>query len=606
MDKAKIILFFLKQHPYRMVGLIVLALLSATFESSSLLVLFALLNSIAGTTSTQMIGQGAINKVDFWIHLVPTSDYVVAASILVIILVTLKSIFGYAHELLSALTAFVIWSNAQKSVYQKFLSADYAFFLNHKQGDLIYRAYTAAGSTGSVFKWVPQIIFEGSKMLMYAVSLWQISPVITYVFAGFGGGYYYLIKNIGKYKSYKFSKKRVAAEQKEIVLVNEMIDGIRQIKISQAQHKWKDSYFAVLKEFFELSKKARIWELLPKYLLDSIVIMFVAFFLIIMKISYPDKIMAILPVVGTFSYAFLRIMPSMSSLGILRITIMETMPTLEVLYKTLNEKTDNISDGRKRLTEFKNGIYFKNVSFSYQNGVDVLKGVDFFFERGKVTALVGASGSGKTTVANLMVRLFVPGSGAIFVDETNLEDCQLSYWLKRVGFVTQDTFIFNGTVADNINFGFSEKNDTGKIEEVSRIANAHSFIIDLPNGYATIVGDKGMRLSGGQRQRIAIARALYRSPAVLILDEATSSLDNFSEKLIQDAINRLSKDYTIIIIAHRLSTVVNTNKIIVLDKGYVVEEGNHQNLMGKKGFYWNLYNTQEHFAKERSSTNGKS
>ena len=177
------------------------------------------------------------------------------------------------------------------------------------------------------------------------------------------------------------------------------------------------------------------------------------------------------------------------------------------------------------------------------------------------------------------------------VDGVKLNTLAINSWLERIGFVSQETFIFHGTSGDNIAFGFKEAS-LNEIVAVAKEANAHHFILEFPQGYETIVGDRGLKLSGGQRQRIAIARALFRKPQILILDEATSALDNVSEAMVQESINTIAKNRTVMIIAHRLSTIMHADKIIVLDQGKVVEVGRHNELMGKKNYYWRLYHTQ--------------
>ncbi|GAI08786.1 unnamed protein product [marine sediment metagenome] len=191
----------------------------------------------------------------------------------------------------------------------------------------------------------------------------------------------------------------------------------------------------------------------------------------------------------------------------------------------------------------------------------------------------------------MLVRLFDVDKGEIKIDGVNLKRYKLSSWLNQVGFVSQDTFILNDTVENNITFG-SDGYSREEVIKAAKYADAHSFITKLPNGYDTLVGDKGMRLSGGQAQRIAVARAMIREPEILIFDEATNNLDNISEVAVQKAIDEVSKDHTVIIIAHRLSTIVNADKILVLEDERVVEEGTHKELMEKRGAYWELYQSQ--------------
>ena len=207
------------------------------------------------------------------------------------------------------------------------------------------------------------------------------------------------------------------------------------------------------------------------------------------------------------------------------------------------------------------------------------------FEKGAITAIVGPSGSGKTTLINMILGLFQPTSGRITVDGTPLQDLTNESWLRRLGFVSQDPFLYHTTIEENIRFyrtGHSEE----ELNRAATIANVHDFICELPEAYGTLAGDRGIKLSGGQQQRICIARAVLDSPEILIFDEATSSLDSLGEKQVQQAVDNASSDRTVIIIAHRLSTVRHANKIIVLDDGKIVEQGTHDELLKSKGHYY--------------------
>jgi ABC-type multidrug transport system fused ATPase/permease subunit len=224
------------------------------------------------------------------------------------------------------------------------------------------------------------------------------------------------------------------------------------------------------------------------------------------------------------------------------------------------------------------------VSFAHKDRATFLDQVNMSFGKGQITAIVGPSGSGKTTLINLILGLFQPSHGRITIDGTPLQCLTHASWLGRIGFVSQDPFTFNTTIEENIRF--SRKGHSREtVVQAATIANAHDFISELPDGYDTVVGDRGIKLSGGEQQRVCIARAVIESPEILIFDEATSSLDPLSEKQVQEAIDIASAGRTVIVIAHRLSTIRNADKIIVLDNGRVVEQGTHQELLTRQGEY---------------------
>ena len=241
---------------------------------------------------------------------------------------------------------------------------------------------------------------------------------------------------------------------------------------------------------------------------------------------------------------------------------------------------------------FNEHISFDNVSFQYEDGEsEVLKEIDFSINKGSVIALVGSSGSGKSSIADLIPRFFEPTKGRITLDRTDIKDVRIKSLRNLMGIVTQETILFNDTISGNIAYG-QKGVKPNKIHAAAEAANAKEFIDALPQGFNTVIGEKGVRLSGGQRQRLAIARALLKDPPILILDEATSSLDTESEKHVQEAIDNLMKDRTVLVIAHRLSTIVNADRIIVLDNGKIIESGTHNELLDKKGIYKNLYDIQ--------------
>lgn len=294
-----------------------------------------------------------------------------------------------------------------------------------------------------------------------------------------------------------------------------------------------------------------------------------------------------------FLFAIFQIIPPMKKMANVNNKIQTSVAAAERVFEVIDtEPTIKNITNPISIKSFEEEINFKSVMFHYDDSDEtVLDGITVTAKKGEIIALVGSSGAGKTTFVDLIPRFYDPTSGSIEIDGTDIKNIALDNLHKLMGIVTQETILFNESIKNNIAYGLKDY-PLEKVIEVAKIANAHRFIKDLPNGYDTVIGEQGTKLSGGQRQRLSIARALLKNPPIMIFDEATSALDNESEMLVQEAIERLMNERTTFVIAHRLSTIRQANQILVIEQGKIVERGTHEELINKEGRYFDLYTYQ--------------
>ena len=418
---------------------------------------------------------------------------------------------------------------------------------------------------------------------------WQLTTATLIVLLIFGGAL-----------MYAFSVLRPVFRERNVITgevtgrLGESLGGIRIVKAYTAEKREELSFArGAHKLFRNVAKSVTGVSAISSF--SSVIIGAIA---VVMIVIGGNAVQGNTMTLGDFlmyiSFTFLLAMPviELTSIGT---QITEALAGLDRIREVMSMTTEDDADaGKEALPDIKGAIDFENVYFEYDEGVPVLKGVSFHAEAGSTTALVGSSGSGKSTTLSLVLNFIQPTSGKIKIDGKSLDAVKLRDYRKHLGVVLQDNFLFDGTILDNIRFSNPEAN-LNKIKEVCKIANADEFIEKFPSGYDTIVGERGVKLSGGQRQRIAIARALLADPRILILDEATSSLDSESEALIQEGLLRLREGRTTFVIAHRLSTIRSADQILVVEAGEILERGSHDELITLDGRYKQLYDKQYRF-----------
>lgn len=589
-SRLKLIWFFLRPYKLHIISLFILSLVVGVLETTAVATVYPIISM--GLEIKPGQDNVLFSLINVIAAVLPVKDIFISYCIFFILMAILVFVAKLINVYLRVRVVSDMVSKNKENIFEQYMRADYQYFVDRKQGELIYNSSVAPGSITTLMTAITKLLSEVILAFSIFIFLFSISWSGTMVVILLAVGYYYVTGYLGAKVSYVTGKGRAEAGTKEDVVLNEVISGIRQVKVFLTQGSWIRKFNSAIKQYWDCYRKDTVWLQIPALGLALLLYSTMGIMAVILKIQSPPGFTQLIPIFGTFGFALFRLLPIISNFGMLRMNIMSSLPNCELVYSTLNEKPSYIPDGKKELASFTSNICLEDVSFSHKGRSKTLEDISITFEKGKTTAIVGPSGAGKTTIVDLLLRLFDPDKGEVKIDGVNLKEYKLSSWLNKIGFVSQDTFIFHDSARNNIAFG-SDGYSEEEITRATRKANAHNFILEFPEGYDTIVGDRGMRLSGGQKQRIAIARAMIREPEILILDEATSALDNVSEVLVQKAIKEVSKDRTVIIVAHRLSTIINADKIAVLENGLVMEEGTHRELMGRRGAYWNLYKTQK-------------
>jgi subfamily B ATP-binding cassette protein MsbA len=480
----------------------------------------------------------------------------------------------------------------RNAIYKKILILPLSFYNKHRKGDIISRVTTDVQEVEySIMNYLEMIVRDPITILAYIAFMFSVSPQLTLfvlVLLPITG---LLIGQIGKSlrKSSIIGQARMAGMMSTI---EETISGLRIIKafsaINYSDTRFKDQNNLFSRLMVSIYRRRDLSSPLSEFL-SSFVIVIVLWFggrLVLGDspviqaadfIVYIIVFSQIIPPAKTFAQGFYSIQKGIASAE----RIFEILDAEEVITEKPNAKA---------IKTFEKNIEYRDVQFSYDKE-PVLKGINLNIEKGKLIALVGESGGGKSTMVDLLPRFYDVIDGQILIDGTDIRDYKIDDLRGLMGIVTQESILFNDSVFNNIAFGNTNATMEAVIE-AAKVANAHEFIMRLENGYETYIGDRGMNLSGGQRQRLSIARAVLKNPPILILDEATSSLDTESERLVQDALAKVMSSRTSVVIAHRLSTIQHADEIIVIVQGEIAERGSHEELLESKGVYRRLYDLQ--------------
>lgn len=510
---------------------------------------------------------------------------------LVLVLFLLKNLFNYLAMYFITFLRNGVLKDIRNKMYQKITDLPISYYSEKRKGDVLARITSDVLEIQHSFLSVLELIVRDPLTILFTILIMlSINGKLTlfvFIFIPIAGG---IISWVGK--SLKKQSDDVQKEQGQFLsIVEETLGGLRVIKAFNSESRFYQTFANSTKRFFDFSNK-----LLNRQNLASPTGEFLGILVIGVLLWFGGKMVLIENTLDASSFiAYMglayNILTPAKSISKASYGVKKGNAAAERVLEIL-ETENPISEAENAIAKkaFEKGVSLENISFRYADEY-VLKNFNLHVPKGHAVALVGQSGSGKSTIANLVTRFYDVNAGEIKIDGINIKELTKKSLRNLMGLVTQDSILFNDSVKNNIGLG-KENATEAEIIEAAKIANAHDFISELPEGYNTNIGDSGNKLSGGQKQRLSIARAVLKNPPIMILDEATSALDTESERLVQDALEKMMRNRTSIVIAHRLSTIQSANTIVVLQKGEIVEHGSHEELLAKNGTYRKLVEMQ--------------
>jgi len=594
------LLGYLRPHAWRMVGTVASNVIAAALDVFSFTLLPLFLNALFG--EQQLIPKaspgwitGAHERlVGAFLNPADRLGSVETMMIAIIAIIAVKNVFVWLAGQFGASLQENVTRDLRDGVFRHLQRLPLGYFQRTKTGQIISRVLSDTEQTKALItelvtrtlQNVAQIVGTIVILLSYSVKLTfvalVIAPLLTLALQP-------VLRKLRK------GHRRLRGDYGEITSVlQEAVSGVRLVKsfrgepyederFTQASHRYSSG-------MVRITRIAALSQPMTELIGVSVAMMILWMGVREVLLGGPGAMDSATLI--TFMIMVMRLLPPLKQLSQAPTTAQQSFASAERLFEVLDQPTEMQLDRGTRVVDgLREAIAFERVSFAYDDEL-VLRDVSFAARRGEVVALVGASGAGKSTLVDLIPRFYEPSSGVIRLDGVDTREIALASLRGLTGIVSQDTVLFNDTVRSNIAYGAGDRFSDEQIEAAARAANAHGFISELPDGYATVLGERGTRLSGGQRQRLAIARALLTDPPILILDEATSALDTESERLVQEAIDRLLAGRTVFVIAHRLSTVVHADQILVLERGEIIERGTHAELLALRGVYHRLHAAQ--------------
>lgn len=561
-----------------------LGLLTAWSEGLSIWLLIPLVQNQMGVTNF-----GGVGKLAQLFGGMPVEQRLLSVGLCILFFIVLKNVLNFCYSVLFQRVNHSISHQLRSGIVQQLLRVGQSYLDTHDSGKLLNTLGNETWRASAAFTVLANMIINVCMVLTLGILLLVISwklAVVTGLFLLFMSLVIQKLTRNAKLLGGEATAANGNLSQRSV----ETFQGLRLIRAfgneRYEQNRFDAASREVSKAFWNMDRICALVQPLSEVMIAPLLLGI----LVVTTIHNPTQLASSV----TFLVLLYRLHPRVKQLDSDRVTLNALSASLEEI-RTLLDKTDKpyTPSGRQVLHTIKRGITFENVSLLYESGTRLaLTNVDCTIDLGQTTALVGPSGAGKSSLISLICRFYDPTSGSVSVDGNPMPEIDLAWWRNQIGVVSQDVFLFNATVAQNIRYG---KLDASRAElmEAARRAHALEFIENLPSGFDTILGDQGIRLSGGQRQRLALARAFIRNPQILILDEATNSLDLISEEVVQDALEEFGRDRTVVMIAHRISTIERASKIIVLDAGKIVETGSTEELLQHAGLFARLYALQQ-------------
>ena len=593
---------YLRPHGARMVGTIACNVMAAALDVFSFTLLVPFLNALFGTeqfstkslTGANWISHLQDQLVGAFLNPADRLGSVEVMMVAIMGIVAIKNVFVWLGGQMGASLQENVTRDLRDGVFQHLQRLPLGYFQRTKTGQIISRVLSDTEQARTLItELVTKTLQNVFQVILTIIALLSYSRRLTFVALVIAPLLTLSLQPI--LRKLRKGHRRLRGDYGEITSVlQEVVSGVRLVKsfrgepyedirFTEASHRYSSGMVRITRISFLSQPMTE--------LIGTAVAMLILWIGAREVLSVPSTMDSATLI--TFMIMVMRLLPQLKQLSQAPTVAQQSFASAERLFEVLDQPTeDQLDRGTRNAAGFAESLAFEGVSFSYGDD-PVLRDVSFVARRGQVVALVGASGSGKSTLVDLIPRFYAPTSGRILLDGTDTTEIALASLRGLTGIVSQDTVLFNDTVRNNIAYGSADRFTDDQIEAAAHAANAHAFIAELPEGYATVLGERGTRLSGGQRQRLAIARALLTDPPILILDEATSALDTESERLVQEAIDRLLAGRTVFVIAHRLSTVAHADQILVLDRGVIVERGAHAELLAARGAYYRLHSAQQ-------------